>query len=379
MRETILVLDVLINHNLSVKYRLPFPDKSFDFVRMANLNIAIPHDRWSLIITEVRRVLKMGGQLEIIDDEIFFPYGTTPVVTSSASSRSQGSPTSGTRHYCSDVTETDSSISSPTLRGSEVDESDYTLADEAVTKLESHLAVVGSQRRSVAYFQQWMTNWQTAQDVEETFTGMLRKRFIHPSPKDFLPDLLKCTFGNGNVGTTQSYNISLPPASFTHQTDPAGSIYKDEKPACPDLNLDKHLEESDPERGQSCSNRGMFPLRHSAKAAGRLGISYSDLIVATAFAQRPAHDVQYLTVPTTLQSSGIMISPSTFVPLSATEIEFHACKWMHTLLGCRPAIFDYVHSHSDETGRELISDSELKEALWTYEWWVLYQFPTLYY
>jgi len=378
VRETILVLDVLINRNLSVEYRLPFPDKSFDFVRMANLNIAIPHDRWSLIITEVRRVLKMGGQLEIIDDEIFFPYGTTPAVTSSASQRLQDSLTSGTRHCCSDITETDSSISSRTLRGNEVDESDYTFADEVVTKLESHLAVAGSQRRSVAYFQQWMTNWQTAQDVEETFTGMLRKRFVHPSPKDFLPDLLKCTFGSGNVSTTQTYNISLLPASFTHPTDPASSIHKDEKPACPDLNLDKHLEESDPEREQSCSNRGMLPLQHSAKAAGRLGISYSDLIVATAFAQRQAHDVQYLTVPRTSQSSGIIISPSTFVLLNATEIEFHACKWMHTLLGCRPAIFDYVHSHLDEMGRELISDSELKEALWTYEWWVPSQFPTLY-
>jgi len=359
------VLDVPINRNLSIKYRLPFPDESFDFVRMANLNIAVPHDKWSLIITEARRVLKMGGQLEIIDDEIFFPYGTTPVVTSSTSPRSQDSLTSGTRHQCSDITETDSSLSPPTLRGSEVDDSDCTLTDEVMTKLESHLAVAGCQRRSVAYFQQWMTNWQVAQDVEETFTGMLRKRFVHPSPKDFVPDLLRCTFGSGNVSTTQTYNISLPSASFTR---PTGSIYKDEKPACPDKNLDKHLEEGGPEREQSCLNRGMFPLRHSAKAAGRLGISYSDLIVATASAQRPAHNVQYLTVPRTLQSSGIIISPSTFVPMNATEIEFHTCKWMHTLLGCRPAIFDYVRSHLDEMGRELISDSELKEALWTYEW-----------
>lgn len=378
MRETILVLDVSINRNLSVKYKLPFPDRSFDLVRMANLNIAIPHDKWSLIITEAYRVLKVGGQLEIIDDELFFPYGTIPAVTSSASPRSQDSLTSGTRPYCSDITETDSNISSPTLRGSDVDESDCTLTDEVMTRFESHLAVAGCQRRSIAYFQQWMANRQVAQDVEGTFTGMLRKRFVHPSPKDFLPDLLKCTFGSGNVGTTQTYNISLPPASFTHPTEPADSVHKDEKPACPNKNLDKHPEEGDPEREQSCLNRGMFPLRHSAKAAGRLGISYSDLIVAAASAQRPAHDVQYLTVPRTLQPSGIIISSSMFIPLNATEIEFHTCKWMHTLLGCRPAIFDYVRSHLDEMGRELISDSELKEALWTYEWYVLCQFPTLY-
>lgn len=336
---------------------------------MANLTIAIPHDKWSFIVAEARRVLKIGGQLEIIDDEMLFPYGTIPVVTSTTSPHSQDSLTSGTRHCSLDTTNIDSSISPPTLRGSEVDDSDCTLTDEVTTRLESRLAMAGCQRRSIAYFQQWVTNRQIAQDVERTFTGMLRKRSVHLSPKDFVPDLLKYTFGSGNVSATQTYNISLAPALFTpHPTDPASSKYQDEKPTFPDGDLDKRLEEGGPESEQDIPNRGVFSLRQSAKAAGRLGISYSDLVAATASARRLPHDVQYSTVSRTSQPFGIIIAPSSFVPLSATEIEFHTCKWMHTLLGCRPAIFDYVRSHLDEMGRGLVSDSELKEALWTYEW-----------
>ncbi|KII93964.1 hypothetical protein PLICRDRAFT_171659 [Plicaturopsis crispa FD-325 SS-3] len=57
-----------------IKYRLPFPNASFDLVRMANLSLAIPFDRWSFVLDEVWRVLSPSGRLELIDDSIFFPY-----------------------------------------------------------------------------------------------------------------------------------------------------------------------------------------------------------------------------------------------------------------------------------------------------------------
>jgi hypothetical protein len=327
--------------------------------------------------------LKTGGELELIDDEIFFPYGAFPVITPPPSPRSPEHRTSSGEKYSrsANVTgETNSDTSSPTLRGSEIADSDCTLIDEVAIKPkpESHLATVGCQRRSMAYLQRWATNRQVAQDVEETFTNMLRKRFIHPSPKDFVPDLLRYIFGSGNVGNTQTYNIKLAPASFTHshRVDPpskntlvSGSAHSDKDPSgCSEENSPVDLLGS----GEGSPIRETSHVFQSAKAAGRLGISYSDLIAATASARRPAAQgapsFQYSTTPRCLQSPGIIVAPSTFIPLTATETEFHACKWIHTVLGCRPAIFDYVRSHVDEAGRRLVSDAELKDALWTYEW-----------
>ncbi|KAH8102385.1 hypothetical protein BXZ70DRAFT_1006316 [Cristinia sonorae] len=52
---------------------LPYKDNTFDHVRMANLGLAVPANRWSGLIMEAQRVLKYGGRLEIIDDQLFFP------------------------------------------------------------------------------------------------------------------------------------------------------------------------------------------------------------------------------------------------------------------------------------------------------------------
>ncbi|KAL1679688.1 hypothetical protein EV122DRAFT_251056 [Schizophyllum commune] len=52
---------------------LPFPDGSFDLVRMANLTLAIPREAWEDLLLEVSRVLALGGRLEIVEDCVRFP------------------------------------------------------------------------------------------------------------------------------------------------------------------------------------------------------------------------------------------------------------------------------------------------------------------
>ena len=42
---------------------------------MANLALCIPYDKWEFVLGQVRRVLTPGGRLELIDDDIYFPYG----------------------------------------------------------------------------------------------------------------------------------------------------------------------------------------------------------------------------------------------------------------------------------------------------------------
>lgn len=46
---------------------LPFPDGSFDFVHQRLLITAIPKDRWSAVITELARVTRPGGWIELAE------------------------------------------------------------------------------------------------------------------------------------------------------------------------------------------------------------------------------------------------------------------------------------------------------------------------
>ena len=48
-----------------MEYVLPFPDDSFDLVRLANLTLCIPRDRWEFVLQEVFRILIPGGRVEI--------------------------------------------------------------------------------------------------------------------------------------------------------------------------------------------------------------------------------------------------------------------------------------------------------------------------
>src|SRR5258707_995804 len=64
-----------MTHSFSINYKFPFPDDTFDFVRMANLALCIPYDKWDFVLSQVHRVLTPGGRLELIDDDIYFPYG----------------------------------------------------------------------------------------------------------------------------------------------------------------------------------------------------------------------------------------------------------------------------------------------------------------
>lgn len=53
--------------------RFPFPDATFDFVRLSDLALAVPRYAWGFILTEVHRVLKPSGSVELITDDFFAP------------------------------------------------------------------------------------------------------------------------------------------------------------------------------------------------------------------------------------------------------------------------------------------------------------------
>ncbi|KAJ7593263.1 hypothetical protein C8J56DRAFT_930700 [Mycena floridula] len=52
---------------------LPFSSELFDLVRIACLGLAVPEDEWQYLLEEVSRVMKRGGIVEIIEEDLIFP------------------------------------------------------------------------------------------------------------------------------------------------------------------------------------------------------------------------------------------------------------------------------------------------------------------
>lgn len=52
---------------------LPFPNDEFDFVHIKRISLGVPEDKWDALFDEISRVMKPGGALEIVEEDLFFP------------------------------------------------------------------------------------------------------------------------------------------------------------------------------------------------------------------------------------------------------------------------------------------------------------------
>ncbi|KAF9461506.1 hypothetical protein BDZ94DRAFT_808269 [Collybia nuda] len=246
-----------------LRQKLPFPDKSFDFVRMANLTLCIPKVEWESVLLEVRRVLTVGGRLELIDDQIFFPYGKVPTQGTSFPSSSHSNPSRNDR--------TSHSTRPPTS---------YASTSNPPSKTDS----------------QWFQQAAASKEIEDQFEHMLFNDFgISIRLSEFVPDLLMRVFGQARELSTM--HLMLAPPNPGH----GGSF-----------------------RGGSTTSYGHAP----------------DVLA---------------------QSPGLVLWPSTFIPISPAELEVHATKHPCILLATEDLLVEHGTKASNLHGDILL------EALRKYE------------
>ncbi|KIL71577.1 hypothetical protein M378DRAFT_6299 [Amanita muscaria Koide BX008] len=351
-----------------LKPRLPFANKQFDLVRMANLSLCIPQAKWESLLSEVFRVLAVNGRLELIDDQIFFPYGPTPKSKPSTVRRTSQS----TFDWDDDEDTLDWSMDTDTTLLNELDTSSEgtdsfldlrplrrhsdqsTMADLHFEKpCPGRPASTISMSRMVDA-SMWAEQVGQCRNVETIFENMLKmKHDINPHPSHSLPDIMRSVFGNG-VGEQRTLHLKLAPAN-------ADEIF--------DLRAGRSSEDvsSDGEgcRSTHSSDSGLsFPTPKpdtiSAKAAGRLGITYSALAAAAA-SVRPRNQT------TRTQSPGLILWPSTYLPMAPLELEMHACKNLHVLLGCKHALEAYMQSFEETDGKKFMDSHVIRDVLWEYE------------
>lgn len=61
---------------------------------------------------------------------------------------------------------------------------------------------------------------------------------------------------------------------------------------------------------------------------------------------------------------GLIVCPSTFIPMDRTEIEIHVSKYPRTLMSCKKFISEYAVEIS---GDERVDEDFVSEAIWEYE------------
>ncbi|KAF8665404.1 hypothetical protein AX16_000423 [Volvariella volvacea WC 439] len=524
-----------------LKYKLPFPSDCFEMVRMANLSLCIPKDKWDFVLAEVMRVLAPGGRLELIDDQIIFPYNDhpTPIPTPDPAERGtrsrtvSGAATEDIDAFLSEALWTDDDV---TLEGDGGDDSSSTIFDSASSSTSSrHIARTeppspllsfsripstglaaspnvklmppalltpaqaapvsrpartpsnasqGISRSKSAASRRghkstpscsstastdWDLSWDsqatTSRELETIFTTMLEKKYgILAMPCDFLMDKMKSLFGKPATHKLHSFHLKLAPqgasshailiASDTRNFAPASSkasasakssfeaaVVADMEsglllssyltppstsPSSASKKTWKHLGsvkkqklEPPPLPARSISlptpTKPQLPDRVSAKAADRLGISFSELAVvasnshstpnphgsttpkqpsaAASPVSSPKRTPSFRSVVTkptvsneaqqqATQSPGMILWPNTFIQMTPMELEMHACKHIQTLLGCKVAMAEYIGGFFDEVedvlvteGSEkketkkvkVVKDEEFETAFWRYE------------
>ncbi|KAI0316492.1 hypothetical protein OF83DRAFT_242114 [Amylostereum chailletii] len=315
-----------VRHNF-VKDALPFPDNSFDLVRLAGFNLSLPWVQLPVIFTEIHRVLARNGRLEVVYDEMIFPY-VQP--SSPVKSTFTDVPPCSKRSDSDKDSDDDQSVGhTPTL-----------------SKPKAGSAALATARSPYEDYERFARN---SAYLEETFCVMLHEVYgIKWNMNDALLRLVVDTFGPPNVQRRRTTRVCLPSRSFIarshierpHDHEREGGLIK--------IDWETREEKAIQARSRAVEAtlsdlpQAVLPGTVSKKAASTLG--------ATSIS--PAGPIY--------QQEGLVVYPDRFIPMSPSEIEMHACKFLHLLVNCGEALGAYVIK-PDGTGPTLAPAQSLRK------------------
>ena len=331
---------------------------------MANLFLCVPADRWQHVFSEVFRVLVPSGRLELIDDQLYFPRSKNPRQQSSAP-QIIPRPSRSSSYLDDDDADTLTQLDEPATLDVEESDDDFKSTKSRFSALIEPEPV----RPDVPYdpVEDWNLKATHAKIIEDLFEDMLTNKFnVIPRPREQIQDALQHVFGRYNLHKEKEFWLFLAPPSDkdsdnasvgSSESGSSGSggvkkVGKDFVQWVTDKKdkKDKDRKKADRSSGESFASFTQVPETISAKAAGRLGI------VPTAPRQPPSG-----------QSPGIIVNLQTFIPIPPFELEMHACKHIHTVLGSKAAIHDWAKA-AYRTNNGPVTEVTVDDYLWEYEW-----------
>lgn len=338
----------------------------FDLVRMANLSLCIPLESWKDVLSEVKRVLAPSGRLELIDDQILFP-------TMKSLERPPAAPEViiiGPSHGDSYLEFNDDSDPSD----DEETDDDFKSTRSRASSIHSHV----EEDTSYDAVSEWSRNEANAKALEGLFTDMLWSKYkIRADQRENIDESLDTVFGryNSQRVATMTLAVAPPAPSSDSELDRASVSSADSKSLKKKkgeafkqwISVEWDKVENKSKKGDRSSRESILspiPEAISPKAAGRLGIS-------SPTATSPSRPRSSIIPPPSraTQSPGLVLWPNTLIELESFELEMHACKHMHSLLGCKAALYEYAEQlYRDVDGKSLLDDAMFDDLIWDYEW-----------
>ncbi|KIK67923.1 hypothetical protein GYMLUDRAFT_799766 [Collybiopsis luxurians FD-317 M1] len=299
-----------------LKRPLPFEDETFDLVRMSDLTYAISYDKWDFILGEIYRVLTIGGRLEFIDDHVFFPYAKSlppsfapqPISDGQRSARERDNPV--LYGYGADKEGEDSDTA--TLNGNRAGPSSLPTRFSPPQQITATMPPVEAQF--------WTEQSDAAQELETLFEHMMNRKFgIHLCPSEFISEMMTQIFGHAREVKTMHLTIAPPDAQLFASSD------------------------------------GKEPSMTMSNANARPSTSRQTDSLNASLDNPEDHR--------SINSPGLVLWPSTLLPMSSAELMAHALKHPKTLLSCKAALSEYAAETLDIEAE----DDMVMEALWEYE------------
>lgn len=275
-------------------------------------------------------MLRVGGHLEIIEDEFIFPRIQHASVSHPAQEHAH--PTGLT-------------------------------PSESETERISRFREVEESKRITEY-------------LESAFGVMLADKYDIPEPHALHAwDLLPRAFGNQNVCEYPSQHISIPsrPPEVTRSNDGFKTPRK------------VSLSSSQGPRIYTPDHRSSVPVLPASTAPKAVqvlaGRRSGDLpAVLSPKAARILGNTTPSSSSRPYQPTGFMVLPNKFFECRPDVLEMHACKNMHVVMSCRKALHAFLREHKDtltDLGDEL-ADEEFErmfgDAMWEYDRHVPFEF-----
>ncbi|CAL1694411.1 unnamed protein product [Somion occarium] len=324
--------------------KLPFKDNSFELVRMANLHLAVPHHAWYPLIQEVHRVLKPGGRIELIDDQLFFPkiqypfdWIDDPRKASRRNARVMEDP-----------------LQLNFLPGS--------------TRVPSDLLSSASSKPVPAPVAEFRESVDNAKYLEAQFERMLVEKYgIYPRPHKVISEIFDSVFGSTNYHRLLDMQVAVPVAPEEPAEKPTGRrSTDDDRSRILGLGITIEWDKKDrPALQRATSSRTNIPRIPRPQG---MSSKAERVLVGN-------RSMDYRKLPP-YQAEGIIILPSTFIPCQPDVLEMHACRHMNTLLACSYALRSFLleearklneahkthvsfdESMFDDTFKDMMSDYE---------------------
>ncbi|KAI0031143.1 hypothetical protein K488DRAFT_71627 [Vararia minispora EC-137] len=309
--------------------QLPYPDSSFDYVRVSAYAFCIPNWTWRKLLDEIYRVLCYGGRLEIVQDVHVFPMIPPPT---SEESRAQS------------------------VRAEEDDDTEDELDSEATRPLRGSKAAP-KRRATTGRWQifdsatQWRDMSSHCRDMETLFNKRLEQLDLHQRRPLYLIEALASAFGPNSVTMHHPIELHVPSREYMESVRMHTDV-----PDSPLMRGGRTMLSRTPEP-RALEDRSRDSIRVSM-------VSASDKAARLLGLGGPVAPSAYMPPGLIMKRHG---QPSRLLEMDPAMLEAHATRFPRVLTGYEEQLQSYFAKICEDDGSCVLHENDMSDSVWDYQ------------